>query len=85
MTVNENAVWPTLEELEGRWLRLQEKMSASNMDGALFFQNADLVYLCGTTIPLAVFIPRDGSALVFVRRWQERSAARIGRGEESDL
>jgi len=47
-------------------------MSQKGMDGALFFQNADLLYLCGTTQAEAVFVPRRGTPLVLARAIVDR-------------
>ena len=63
--MNDRTIWPTLEELQGRWRRLQDGMNKAGIDGALFFQNADLIYLCGTTQAEAVYLPGSGDVLVF--------------------
>jgi len=47
-------------------------MSQEGMDGALFFQNADLLYLCGTTQAETVFVPRRGAPLVLARAIVDR-------------
>lgn len=64
--------WPTLNELKGRWSKLQFLMAEHGLEGALFLQNADLIYVCGTTQAEAVFLPRVGQPLLLARPPLER-------------
>lgn len=67
--------WPDGIELKNRWNALQKRLTDGGIDGALFYQNADLLYLCGTTQAEAVFIPKIGEPLVFAREPKERAQA----------
>ena len=49
-------------------------MAEEGLDGALFLQNADLVYLAGTTQAEAVFLPVSGDLTVAARPLVERTA-----------
>lgn len=64
MTDEYHSARPSEGELQNRWERLQALMGRDGLDGALFFQNADLLYLCGTTQAEAVFLPSRGKPLV---------------------
>jgi len=59
--------YPSRGELTSRITRLQELLRQDRQDGALFFQNADLIYLCGSTQAETVFIPLEGEPLVLAR------------------
>lgn len=61
------SLWPPKTELLGRARRLQKWLAADGLDGALFYQNTDLIYLCGTPQAEAVFVPRRGRPLVLAR------------------
>ena len=67
--------WPSENELTRRWSRLQELMSSADLDGALFYQNADLIYLCGSTQFQAFFLPKEGNPLLLIRPPLARAAA----------
>ena len=67
MTTEPAMVWPSGAELLKRCLRLQDLMRRSGLNGALFYGNSNLLYLCGTTQAGAVFVPIDGEPLVLAR------------------
>jgi len=75
MAASKNTIWPSKTELLKRTRRLQKLMAQAGMDGALFFQNADLIYLCGTTQAEAVFVPGRGTPLVLARAIVDRVRA----------
>ncbi len=54
--------------LKARTQRLQEKMRAQGIDGALIKQNADLYYFSGTMQEAYLFVPLIGASLLMVRR-----------------
>ena len=64
MPIKSVPVWPSKAELIRRSKAVQSLMRQEDMDGALFFQDADLLYLCGTTQAEAVFLPLRGRPLV---------------------
>lgn len=74
-----------LLELERRWDCLQSLMSKAGQDGALLFQNADLLYICGTTQPDAVFVPGKGPPLVMARPPLDRVKDEVRADEVIDL
>ena len=66
------SIFPPKDELRTRWQRLQTLMGDRGLDGVLIFQNADLLYVCGTTQAEAVFLPQSGDPLVMGRPPWER-------------
>ena len=66
---------PSKAVLLARSAKLQVLMASQNVEGALFFQNADLIYLCGTMQAEAVFVPRAGRPLVLARSPLDRVEA----------
>lgn len=62
-----------LEELEGRWRKLQQKMCEQGIGGALILQRADLFYFSGTAQDAHLFIPAQGLPQLLVRRNLERA------------
>lgn len=55
-------------ELDSRISRLQKRLVAAGMDGALVLQNADLFYFCGTIQQSHLYIPAAGEPLLMTRR-----------------
>lgn len=55
-------------ELDTRIARLQSRLVAQNLDGALIVQNVDLFYLSGTTQQANLFVPASGPPLLMVRK-----------------
>jgi Xaa-Pro dipeptidase len=61
--------------LKARTQRLQEKMRAQGIGGALIKQNADLYYFSGTMQEAYLFVPLSGVPLLMVRRNLARARA----------
>ncbi|MDO9462507.1 MAG: Xaa-Pro peptidase family protein, partial [Deltaproteobacteria bacterium] len=61
--------------LRARTRRLQEKMRAQGVTGALIRQNADLYYFSGTMQEAYLFVPLSGAPLLMVRRNLARARA----------
>jgi len=61
--------------LKARTQRLQEKMRAKGIPGALIRQNADLYYFSGTMQEAYLFVPLSGAPLLMVRRNLARARA----------
>ncbi len=66
-------------ELNARAEKLQRKLGADNLDGALIAQNVDLFYFAGTIQQSQLYIPREGVPILMTRRSFPR-ARRIGFG-----
>jgi Xaa-Pro aminopeptidase len=57
--------WPPADEIDRRQAGFQQRLAEADLDGALIYQNADLLYLTGTQMPAAAFLPAHGPSLVF--------------------
>ena len=55
-------------ELESRIQKLQAHLAASDLDGALILQNADLFYFSGTIQQSHLYIPVEGQPLLMTRK-----------------
>jgi Xaa-Pro dipeptidase len=64
-----------LDEIERRIRRLQQHLSARNMDGALILQNSDLFYFAGTIQQAHLYIPAEGTPLLMARKSFSRAQA----------
>ena len=62
-------------ELDARTRKFQTLLAASDLDGALIAQNADLFYFAGTIQQSQLYIPREGAPLLMTRRSFERARA----------
>jgi len=60
-------ITPAIELLD-RTARLQQQLIASDLDGALILQNADLFYFTGSIQQGVLYIPAAGDPLYMVRR-----------------
>jgi len=60
-------------ELNRRVSRLQTKMAANDIDGALIVQNSDLFYFAGTAQQAHLYIPVDGLPILMVRKDMTRA------------
>lgn len=57
-----------LPELRHRWQALQHEMEAAGADACLVTTNVNLFYLSGRIYNGALYLPREGTSLFFVRR-----------------
>ncbi|MCA1961570.1 MAG: Xaa-Pro peptidase family protein [Desulfomonile sp.] len=62
------------EEIDVRIAKLQAKMAAEGLDGALIVQKTDLFYLSGTAQDAHLFVPVEGAPRLMVRQSYERAA-----------
>ena len=62
-------------ELYQRIHRLQQKLDASHLDGALILQNTDLFYFAGTIQQSHLYVPSTGAPLLMVRKSYKRAVA----------
>jgi Xaa-Pro dipeptidase len=69
--------FPDLAELKPRWTRIQNLMAEQSIDGALFLQNVDLIYVSGTEQTGAMFLPVDGDPTIWGPAPVDRLAAML--------
>lgn len=62
-------------EIQARIAGLQTLMAENGLDAALIVQRADLFYYSGTGQDAHLFVPREGSPLLLVRKSFERAIA----------
>ena len=62
-------------ELSRRIHRLQKKLDALHLDGALILQNTDLFYFAGTIQQSHLYVPSTGDPLLMVRKCYKRAMA----------
>jgi Xaa-Pro dipeptidase len=55
-------------ELESRIRKLQARLAADDLDGALILQNTDLFYFSGTIQQAHLYVPVEGQPLLMARR-----------------
>jgi len=60
-------------EINSRISRLQKKLTEKDIDAALIFQNADLLYFTGTLQQGALIIPSEGEPVYLVKKSFERA------------
>lgn len=63
------------EEIISRIANLQARLRANRIDGALILQQSDLFYFSGTIQQSHLYVPADGSPLLFARKSYERARA----------
>lgn len=63
------------QELRTRVHRLQERLQAAELDGALIVQNVDIYYFSGMMQVGQMYIPAQGEPLVMIRKSVERAQA----------
>lgn len=69
-----NTVFSTpAAEIDRRIQRLQQRLLAQDLDGALILQNTDLFYFSGTIQQAHLYIPAQGRALLMVRKSLQRA------------
>ncbi|MGI6492222.1 MAG: aminopeptidase P family protein [Peptococcaceae bacterium] len=61
------------DELYNRIARLQERLNAAGLQGALLAQNVDLLYFSGTCQDAHLLVPAQGEPLLMVRKSYERA------------
>jgi Xaa-Pro aminopeptidase len=72
----ERSPQPSLaEEITGRQARLQERLRADGLDGALILHGVDLFYLSATRQAGVLWVPAAGEPALLVRRSLERARA----------
>ncbi len=61
------------DEIHGRIQHLQDRLERTGMDGALIVQRIDLYYFAGTAQDAHLFVPRQGTPCLMVRRDRQRA------------
>lgn len=65
----------TNDELQNRLAALQKGLAALNLDGALLVHNVDLLYFAGTAQNAHLYVPVQGSPVLFVKQNLDRARA----------
>lgn len=60
-------------EIESRIKNFQKALTGRDLDGAFILQNVDRFYFSGTLQTSALFIPREGEAILMVQKGLERA------------
>jgi Xaa-Pro dipeptidase len=60
-------------EIEGRIVRIQERLQKAEIDGILVIQRVDLFYFSGTAQNGFLYIPAQGAPLLMIRRYMPRA------------
>ncbi|MDL2223880.1 Xaa-Pro peptidase family protein [Bacteroidales bacterium OttesenSCG-928-M06] len=73
----ENSIYPSQEDLQLRWNKVQNLMKEINADACLVSTNVNIYYLTGKIIAGYVFLPSEGEPIEFIQRPAGLEGSRI--------